>query len=99
MKKIIIGTFTLSLVLSSCEKKVTTTIDSDGNRTTTEITGLDKQRIDSTTEKVGNKIEVVAKQTGDALENAGENIKEEIDKADQKVKVQRKTTETESKTK
>lgn len=99
MKKLIIGCFILSLVLTACEKKVTTTIDDDGDRTTVETVGLDRERIDSTAEKVGNKIEVAAKQTGDALETTGENIKEEINKADEKVKVQRKTSRTESETK
>ncbi len=99
MNKLLSTTAIFSLLLISCEKNVTTTIDSDGDRTTVETVGLDKERIDSTAEKVGNKIEVAAKQTGDALEKTGENIKEEIDKADDKVKVQRKSSKTESETK
>lgn len=97
MKKLIFGSFILLLAFTSCEKKVTTTIEEDGDRTTVETVGLDKERIDSTAEKVGDKIEVVAEQTGDALQETGENIKEEINKADHEVTIQKERRETRKK--
>ncbi|AZI67077.1 hypothetical protein EIB71_05075 [Kaistella daneshvariae] len=94
MKKLIFGSLISLLALSACEKKVTTTIEEDGDRTTVETVGLDKERIDSTAEKVGDKIEVAAEQTGEALKETGQNIKEKVNEADHEIKVKEERRET-----
>ena len=94
MKKLIFGSFISILALTACEKKVTTTIEKDGDRTTVETVGLDKERIDSTAKKVGAKIEVAAEQTGEALKETGQNIKEKVNEADHEIKVKEERRET-----
>jgi len=96
MKKNTAAVLIFGLLFMACEKNVKTTIEENGDRTTVETVGLDRDRIDSTTSKVGEKIEVVAEETGEALKTAGEDVKREIDKADRKIKIQTKTRQTET---
>lgn len=64
----------------ACEQKKTTTVDEHSNMTTIQTVGLDKQRIDSTAEKVENATQRAAEKTGAALEDAGHAIKKENEK-------------------
>lgn len=68
-------------MILSCEQTKTTTVDANGNSTTVETVGFDKQRIDSTAEKVENATQRAAEKTGDALQDAGEKIKENVNKS------------------
>ena len=87
MKKsiLILGAFT-TFLLTSCEKKTTTTVNSDGDMQTVETVGFDKERIDSTAEKVETGVKNAAEKTGDALEKAGQKIKKEANEAGNDIK-------------
>lgn len=78
-----------AVLLASCEKKIETTVDEYGNTTTVETVGPDRERIDSTARKVGDKIEVAAEQTGAALEETGAQLKESLDKTDRQTTAER----------
>lgn len=96
MKKIVLSAAVASLFLTACEKKTTVTVDEAGNTTTVETVDFDKERIDSTAKKVGNKIEIAAEQTGDALKETGQNIKEKVNDADLKLKERKETKRTDT---
>ncbi len=87
MKKsfVIVSAFAL-LTFFSCEKKTETVIHEDGGSTTVETVGFDKERIDSTAEKIEAGAKNAAQKTGEALENAGEKLKEGAKDAEQDIK-------------
>ena len=82
MKKItlIFGLYS-ALFFVSCEKKTTTTVNQDGETTTVEKVGFDKEKIDSAAEKVESGVKDAAKKTEAALENAGEKLKKSAKEA------------------
>lgn len=65
----------LVFALFSCEKKTETVVTEDGH-STVETVGFDKERIDSTAEKIEAGAKDAAQKTGEALENAGEKLKQ-----------------------
>lgn len=74
------------ILLVACEKKSTTTIDENGNTTTVETVGIDRQRVDSTAEKVEDATQKAAEKTGDALQDAGAAIKRGAENANDNLK-------------
>lgn len=94
--KIPLSIVTGLLLLASCEKKIETTVDEDGNTTTIETVGPDKARIDSTARKVGDKLETAAEQTGAALEETGAQLKESLEKTDRKTAAERQRDQSDS---
>lgn len=84
-KSVVLLGFIAAMAFVSCEKKTTTTLNEDGGSTTVETVGFDKQRIDSTAEKVEDGAQKAAKKNGEALEDAGESIKEGAKKTGDKI--------------
>ncbi len=74
------------LLLTSCEKKTTTTVNEDGVKTTVEKVGLDNEKIDSAAQDVKEGVKNAAQKTGEALEDAGEKLKEGAHNAEQDIK-------------
>lgn len=71
---LVIASASAVLLLAACEKKTTTIQNDQGGITKVETVGFDKEKVDSTAEKLEEGVKDAAGKAGEALETAGQKL-------------------------